>query len=142
MSEIQKKNSDVKTEMSELQEKNSDMKTEMSDLKQRNQEQHAINSNMNREMRINKQKYQEQQTTISDLSHTGSWCAYQNQWTSGNSLINYDKIATADSNMNKNALNSGNGEILINPINHETPSNNKLVSLHQTIAMFSILCCK
>ena len=111
MSEIQKKNSDVKTEMSELQEKNSDMKTEMSDLKQRNQEQHAINSNMNREMSILKQKYQEQQSRIADLSQTGSWCAYQDLWRSGSAVIKYDKIMIADSNMNGNALNSGNGEI-------------------------------
>ena len=111
MSEIQKKNSDVKTEMSELQDKNSDMKTEMSDLKQRNQEQHAINSNMNREMSILKQKYQEQQSRIADLSQTGSWCAYQNHWRSGSAVIKYDKMITADSNINKNALNSQNGEI-------------------------------
>ena len=111
MSEIQKKNSDVKTEMSELQEKNSDMKTEMSDLKQRNQEQHAINSNMNREMSILKQKNQEQQSRMAELSHTGSWCAYQDGWTSRSAVIKYDKIMIADSNMNGNALNSGNGEL-------------------------------
>ena len=97
--------------MRELQKKNSDMKTEMSDLKQRNQEQHAINSNMNREMSILKQKYQEQQSRIAELSHTGSRCAYRDLWTSGSAVIKYDKIMIADSNMDGNALNSGNGEI-------------------------------
>ena len=53
----------------------------------------------------------EQQTRIADLSHTGSWCANQDYWTSDNVVIKYDKIVTADSNINKNALNSGNGEI-------------------------------
>ena len=97
--------------MSELQKNNSDMKTDMSDLKQRNKEQHTINSKMNREMSILKQKYQEQHTRIADLSHTGSWCGYQNKWTSGYALITYDKILHMDSNINKNALNMGNGEI-------------------------------
>ena len=70
----------------------SDMKTEMEELKQRNQE---------------------QQTRIADLSQTGSWCAYKYKWTSGSAVIKYDKIVTADSNMNGNALNMGNGEIRI-----------------------------
>ena len=111
MRELQEKNSDMKTAMNEVQKKNFDIRTEISDLKQRNQEQHAINSNMNREMSILKQKYQEQQSRIADLSQTGSWCAYQNHWRSGSAVIKYDKMITADSNINKNALNSQNGEI-------------------------------
>ena len=82
--------SDMKTEMSGIQKENSEMKTEMRELKQRNQE---------------------QQTRIADLSQTGSWCAYKFEWTSGSAVIKYDRIVTADSNMNSNALNSGNGEI-------------------------------
>ena len=70
----------------------SDMKTEMGELKQRNQE---------------------QQSRIADLSHTGSWCAYKYKWTSGSAVIKYEKIISADSNMNGNALNMGNGEIRI-----------------------------
>ena len=81
---------DKKTEMSGIQKENSDMKTEMRELKQRNQE---------------------QQSKIAELSHTGSWCAYKYEWTSDSAAIKYDKIITADSNMNSNALNSGNGEI-------------------------------
>ena len=111
MNEVQKKNFDMKTDMSDLQKKNSDMKTEMSDLKQRHKEQHTINSKMNREMSILKQRDQEQQSRIADPSQTGSWCGYQNQWTSGHALITYDKILHMDSNINKNALNMGNGEI-------------------------------
>ena len=70
----------------------SDMKTELSELKQRNQE---------------------QQSRIADLSHTGSWCAYKYKWTSGSAVIKYDMIMIANSNMNGNALNMGNGEIRI-----------------------------
>ena len=107
--------SDLKQRNQEQHAINSNMNREMSDLKQRKQEQHAINSNMNREMSDLKQKYQEQQSRIADLSHTGSWCAYQDLWRSGSAVIKYDKIMIADSNMNGNALNMGNGEIRIKP---------------------------
>ena len=90
MSELQEKNSDMKTEMSELQKKNSDVKTEMRELKERNQV---------------------QQSRIADLSHTGSWCAYKHQWTSSSAVIKHYTILHADSNMIQNALNMLNGEI-------------------------------
>ena len=79
--------------MRELQEKNSDMKTELSELKQRNQE---------------------QQSRIADLSHTGSWCAYQDVWNSGSgsAVIRYKTILHEDSNMIRNAYAYiRNGEI-------------------------------
>ena len=50
-------------------------------------------------------------TKLADLSHTGSWCAYQGRWTSDSAVITYDKLLHSDSNMNINALNTGNGEI-------------------------------
>ena len=90
MSELQKKNSELKTELIELQNKNSDMNTELKELNQRSQA---------------------QQSRIANLSHTGTWCAYQDRWTTGFALINYDTILHADSNMIKNTLNVGNGEI-------------------------------
>ena len=68
---------------------------------------------MKTEMRELKQRNQEHQSRIADLSHTGSWCAYKYVWTSASAVIKYDKIVTADSNMNKDALNSENGEIWI-----------------------------
>ena len=104
MRELQEKNSDMKTELTDLQKKDSDMKTELSALQKKD-------SDIKTEMSELKQRNQEQQSRIADLSHTGSWCAYQDEWTSGFTLITYDKILHADSNMNRNALNMGNGEL-------------------------------
>ena len=47
---------------------------------------------------------------MDDLSRTGSWCAYQDQWTSGNAKITFEKILHANSNMNRNALDAGSGK--------------------------------
>ena len=47
---------------------------------------------------------------IQSLSHTGSWCAYQHQWTSGNSVITYQKLLHADSNIRKYSLSSQTGK--------------------------------
>ena len=74
--------SELKIEMSELKIEMSELKTEMSELKKK----------------------------VADLSYTGSWCAYQNEWTY-HGPITYENILTADSNMNGNALNTRNGEI-------------------------------
>ena len=47
---------------------------------------------------------------LSELSQTGSWCAYQNDWTrSSSDVVTYQKILHADSNMDSDALNVGNG---------------------------------
>ena len=53
----------------------------------------------------------EQQSRIEDMSHTGSWCAFQDEWSASADVIAYDKILHSDSNMNRNALHTGNGEI-------------------------------
>ena len=47
---------------------------------------------------------------IKELSRTGSWCAYRESWSSDSAVITYDKIFHVDSNMDKNALNTGAGE--------------------------------
>ena len=47
---------------------------------------------------------------IEDLSHTGSWCAQRDEFSGTSQVIKYEKTSTADSNMNKNALNLGTGE--------------------------------
>ena len=90
-------------------------------LNQRIQEQKSVISNINREMSELKQKNQEQQSKIVDLSHTGSWCAFQDKWSASSYVITYDEILHSDSNMdphktpfsdsNMNTLNTGNGEI-------------------------------
>ena len=108
---IEESNAKIENQFLNQSIENADMKAEIIKLKQENQDQQAINYNINRKMSELKQKNQEQQSTISDLSHTGSWCAYQDWWTTNIAVIKYDKILHADSNMNKNALNMGNGEI-------------------------------
>ena len=46
---------------------------------------------------------------LSELSQTGSWCSYQFEWTSDNAVVTYNRILHADSNMDTDALNVGNG---------------------------------
>ena len=80
------------------------MEKETGKLNQRIQEQKSVISNINREMSELKQKNQDQQSKIADLSHNGSWCAFQDTWTPV-SVIKYDKIITADSTIiNKDVL--------------------------------------
>ena len=50
---------------------------------------------------------------LSELSQTGSWCAYRYNWNSGNAVVTYEEILHADSNMDSDALNVGTGENLI-----------------------------
>ena len=61
----------------------------------------------------NKGEIEENQESITDLSLHGQWCAYQNYWNSGSSVISYDSSFFEDSNINNNALNVGTGETLI-----------------------------
>ena len=48
---------------------------------------------------------------LSAAERSGSWCAYQDSWGSSNSVIKYDRLLHVASNMKKNALNTGTGEI-------------------------------
>ena len=71
-----------------------------------------------KEIEDNKKDIEENQESITELSRHGQWCGYEDQWTSHNAVINFDKIFFQDSfNMNSNALNTGTGETLIK---HET----------------------
>ena len=59
------------------------------------------------------QLIEENKESITELSLHGQWCAYQDQWTSDNTVISYDSSFFEDSNMNNNTFNIGTGETLI-----------------------------
>ena len=67
------------------------------------------------------QLIEENKESITELSLHGQWCAYQDQWTSDNTVISYDSSFFEDSNMNNNTFNIGTGETLIK---HEASNNN------------------
>ena len=55
-------------------------------------------------------KIRSAENRLDAAERTGSWCAYQDKWTSRSAVITYVKILHADSNINGNALNTRTGE--------------------------------
>ena len=64
---------------------------------------------MNREMGDLKKKLQIAEDRLSAAEMYGSWCAYQDEWTTHNMVITFDHIFHEDSNMKRNSLNTGTG---------------------------------
>ena len=57
-----------------------------------------------------KKKLQNAEDRLSAAEMSGSWCAYQNEWTSAYAdVIRFDHIFHEDSNMNSHPLNTGTG---------------------------------
>ena len=97
-----------------------------------------VNSSTHQLILDNKREIEDNQESITELSLHGQWCAYQDGWTSGSSIISYDSIFFEDSNINNNALNVGTGETLIK---YEASNNNiKSISYYQTKAMLGTIC--
>ena len=70
---------------------------------------------MNKEMGDIKKKLAEEKIfsakrRLSAAEMSGSWCASQDRWSTESAVITFDNILHEDSNMNRNALNTGTGK--------------------------------
>ena len=88
----------------------------------------SVNSSTHQLIEDDKRESEDNQESITELSLHGQWCAYQDKWTSGNTVISYDSSFFEDSNMNNNTLNIGTGETLIKHEASNKNNNSKSIS--------------